>query len=75
LSVGRKSLDLGPLFAKLAQLGCTSLTADFKRFWRILGYKFNRISCSLGSGFPLDMVKISGHSATVVSPYEPYELG
>ena len=30
LSVGRKSIDLGHLFVKLVQLGCTGCTADIK---------------------------------------------
>jgi len=33
LSIRRKSLDLGHIFVKLVQLGCT---ADIERFWRIL---------------------------------------
>ena len=41
-------------------------TTDFERFWPILGPKFNRISRFLVSGFPLDIVKISGHSGKAV---------
>ena len=62
LSVGRRNLDLAYLaypFAQLVQLGCT---ANFERFRRILGYEFIRISCFLVSGFPFDMVEISGNA-------------
>jgi len=63
LSVGRQNLDLRHLIEQHVQLDSTFFTADFERFWRVLGYKFNRISFFLASGFPLDVVKISGHSS------------
>jgi len=63
LSVACHSVFFGAHLAQPMQLGCT---ADFERFWPILGPKFNRISCFLVSGFPLDIIKISGHSSKTV---------
>jgi hypothetical protein len=58
LSVGYHYFFFGAYLAQPVQLGCT---ADFERFWPILGPKFDRISCFLVSRSPLDIVKISGH--------------
>ena len=63
LSVGYHYFFFGAHLAQPVPLGCT---ADFERFRPILGPKFNRILCFLVSGFPLDIVKISGHSGKAV---------
>jgi len=63
LSVGYNYFFFGAHLAQPVQLGCT---ADFERFWPILGPKFNRISFFLVSGFPLDIAKISGRSDKTV---------
>jgi len=62
-SVGYNYFFFGAHLTQPVQLGCT---ADFEWFWPILGPKFNRTSCFLVSGFPLDIVKISGHSGRAV---------
>ena len=63
-SIGYHYFFFGAHLAQPVQLGCS---ADFEQFWPILAPKYNRISFFFISGFPLDIVKISGHSGSVSS--------